>query len=759
VHVALYESLLSAQRLAGHSTAYLTVSMEAPGDGEAVVYSFMADTALDLSPFPVSTEPLLAQLRWHDLSFEPAAETCEASALAQDCAEGALGIDWSDFLSEVCQRCDRHFCFTSKALLAAVDTIIANAWVMRHAQQAIPCAAGYFTALMIKSKYNAVTYSAFASVDASATLVNESLTMLQVVFRGMDVEGVDGSGEDAIAGRRPELSFSSMESAGTRSIFHTLPMESLAPFPLEFSAFHSLLSRRSGQEYSGWQLSFASEVAHRLASIGIFNFLVPGDASAEPVLLDELSGVTESSRVSIFVPVEFRFRLLAALRERRHDHIVYRNGLLQLGPVPYESPSWTLPFRVFCEHCVYVSFVFYLTDAEWVLPLHPWRPCRIPLGTAFPTVAFEASAGVVVQLARGALISGNHGARRLRMEYPPDDAGRAAFTREGDDAEAGMAGTCRRQLLELPEARQLEGEEGGGGAAWFPELRPEFDLASEVREGMSPVDLKMLRQLSTREGLVTFLDKIRLKRWCVEHEVEVPRIYFSSNTSPEIPAELLAMPRFVAKPSHLADASFVYVMRDGVNMINGNVTSAEEIQEGLRTAFATVNANDWATEHAMPGIMVEELIEPWDTGRGSETTPDELKCHAVWGELFFCQWVWVSHMSGDLGKVVAQEDWPLNRGHVDFGIPEFASSGYVFRDGSCVLCEGRPPVDWEKTLRMVETVAEGSDYLRVDIFVKDGRPVLNEVTITFAAIVGFQPEIGKELARRWLEGYQWRASR
>ena len=68
-------------------------------------------------------------------------------------------------------------------------------------------------------------------------------------------------------------------------------------------------------------------------------------------------------------------------------------------------------------------------------------------------------------------------------------------------------------------------------------------------------------------------------------------------------------------------------------------------------------------------------------------------------------------------------------------------------------------MDWGATVTMVEAVAQGSDYLRVDIFMKEGRPVLNEVTITFFTIMGFQPALGEELGRRWLEGYQWLNSR
>ncbi len=116
-------------------------------------------------------------------------------------------------------------------------------------------------------------------------------------------------------------------------------------------------------------------------------------------------------------------------------------------------------------------------------------------------------------------------------------------------------------------------------------------------------------------------------------------------------------------------------------------------------------------------------------------------------------------MKPDLNPILGNEtDWPLNQGHLDSGLPEFTSSGYVFRDGTCILCHRPPPIDWQKAVEMVETVAAGSDYLRVDIFAKDGLPVLNEVTITSAAVMWGVPLISHELARRWLEGYLWLGS-
>jgi len=94
-------------------------------------------------------------------------------------------------------------------------------------------------------------------------------------------------------------------------------------------------------------------------------------------------------------------------------------------------------------------------------------------------------------------------------------------------------------------------------------------------------------------------------------------------------------------------------------------------------------------------------------------------------------------------------DWPLGERHLDNGIAEFVTSGYVRRDGSCVLCAQAPPVDWMALLHMAESAASGRDYIRVDLVViKNGRPVVNEITLTWAAVIVFHPGTARELARR-----------
>jgi len=97
-------------------------------------------------------------------------------------------------------------------------------------------------------------------------------------------------------------------------------------------------------------------------------------------------------------------------------------------------------------------------------------------------------------------------------------------------------------------------------------------------------------------------------------------------------------------------------------------------------------------------------------------------------------------------------------GHKACGIPNFASKGYVFRDGSCFDCVEPVPLSREKwvlLVNLVEKAAAGTDHIRIDVFITTSGDVkINEANISFLKISKFPPQLVEEMRRRWLEGYQ-----
>eukprot|EP00913_Durusdinium_trenchii_P017608 g16549.t1 len=76
-------------------------------------------------------------------------------------------------------------------------------------------------------------------------------------------------------------------------------------------------------------------------------------------------------------------------------------------------------------------------------------------------------------------------------------------------------------------------------------------------------------------------------------------------------------------------------------------------------------------------------------------------------------------------------------GHKACGIPNFASRGYIFRDGSCMDCTEALPLTaqvWRQLVQTVEKIAKGTDHIRIDLFVAGGNILVNEANISFLKI-------------------------
>eukprot|EP00929_Paragymnodinium_shiwhaense_P091546 TRINITY_DN51470_c0_g1_i1.p1 TRINITY_DN51470_c0_g1~~TRINITY_DN51470_c0_g1_i1.p1 ORF type:complete len:879 (-),score=92.07 TRINITY_DN51470_c0_g1_i1:152-2788(-) len=564
-----------------------------------------------------------------------------------------------------------------------------------------------------------------------------------------------------------------------------IPMIDLAPFPFHTGAL------RSARLNAEWNIQYynvvLAAVCRLLKQLGVPHVLLPGDMSMASNRVHDV--------YSLFIPYDMkkllrsrdtRTSLTRGLAEELAGlwRLVRVNGgLWQLGEEPYRfSPHAGVAYRMFCRECIYVSLYFYLQDEHGSLvPLAPWTPCVILRRAVFPAKlkklvdtqedAELASAEEEVPIACDRLwLARAQRKPQLPRDFIPED-----FVSPEVVGGPGKMASCRAARTSVLKAV---------GAADFPDdplsiidhpmplptLDLGFDLSDGVFPGMGLFDLMRQREDSEREGLRRYSDKVRFKTRCHnELEVPIPKILFmSSRRHPELVQVLqgLGTSRFVAKPTHLAATSYVYVMRDGINLISGQPTSVEAIAAGLNEAWGERHVDDWATEFTPPGIIIEELIEPSTTStRPAETTPDELKCHTFFGEMFLCEWVyvknmtsgsdgadhfWGAHMQGDRAKPTSS--------HKSLGIPNFVSRGLVFKDKSCMDCEEPLPLSdkaWARLIEVVEKVAAGTDHIRIDVFITpEGSIVVNEGNISFLKISKLPPDIIEEMRKRWLEGYR-----
>jgi len=544
-----------------------------------------------------------------------------------------------------------------------------------------------------------------------------------------------------------------------------IPMLELAPYPFHSGMLRS--SRINSAKDAGYYQTFLSFVSAALSRAGITHVLLPGDLSVGFWTQNELE--PRSSLFSFFIPFEATAELEELLRGLIGElqaafsgawRLAKRTpgGLWQLGEEPFRvSPKDGLAYRVFCSQCIYVSFYFYLRDGlQSLLPLALWTPCLLPVRRVFPAQLRDLGHGTSVPFAADRVWL--HRAQRPPVVWSPDRP----------DGEGVLGESCRsvRSRL-LSTERAHSGSAAETLPAYPAPLTDEFDLSPGVHPGMDLFDLMRQREDSEAAGLHRYSDKVRFKTRLMREGIPVPKIFHMSNESPDVLELLkgLGTSRFVAKPTHLAATSFVYVMRDGVNLVNGRSTSLDEVEEGLRASWEDRHVDDWATESTPPGVIVEELVEPPERDGQQGSTPDELKCQTFFGEMFYCEWVFVRNMTTGrdgaqhfLGAHLHGDRARPTMSHGAFGIPNFESKGYIFKDRSCFGCTERVPLaaeEWLRLVEIVERVAAGTDHIRIDVFVTPGgKPVVNEANISFLKISKLPSNLVEEMRRRWLEGYR-----
>lgn len=248
-----------------------------------------------------------------------------------------------------------------------------------------------------------------------------------------------------------------------------------------------------------------------------------------------------------------------------------------------------------------------------------------------------------------------------------------------------------------------------------------------------------LRQRLYHPDLGLFEDKIRLRRQLLP-EVGVPSTpsIHLSNTDFEVGRHLAGRRAFVVKPSHMSESQFVFVVRDGVNLLqqawgypDPRVTP-EQIQAAVRI-FVNRTALDWECRSlvaARQGVVVEELVLAEDDN--GKFRVDEYKFYTIWGEVLF------------------GESVPFSSG----AAMEISRDGQIWT--SKVSC---PPLCraacYTEMVALAEKVARGArtDFLRVDVLVHGRCEGLYVSEVELFPASDFSPQLKEMVAQRWRHGY------
>ena len=107
---------------------------------------------------------------------------------------------------------------------------------------------------------------------------------------------------------------------------------------------------------------------------------------------------------------------------------------------------------------------------------------------------------------------------------------------------------------------------------------------------------------------------------------QTPRIHEIVPSLNSIPQFEQLGPSFVIKPKSGFSSNGVFVMKEGVNLLDGLVWSRQQIIDNL-SSLLTIDANEPIK------IIIEELLIPWD---GSERIPHDYKFYTFGEEIAFC---------------------------------------------------------------------------------------------------------------------------
>jgi len=213
-----------------------------------------------------------------------------------------------------------------------------------------------------------------------------------------------------------------------------------------------------------------------------------------------------------------------------------------------------------------------------------------------------------------------------------------------------------------------------------------------------------------RPELVQFADKYAVRDYVRQRlgEGVLTRLYHVTDDPEDIPID--ALPKsFVIKPTHGCGWIEVVRDKDKVDLDHLKGVCADWLQ---RNFFYT--AGEWAYRRVVPRLLFEELLDE----RGK--CPKDYKFFVFHGRVeFLCDDI---YRFGDHRRNMYDRDW--NR--LYFGFQRPSSDNPLPR-----------PSRLEEMILYAEILAEGFDFLRIDLYQPGNRVVFGEITATPAS--GLEP--------------------
>lgn len=215
--------------------------------------------------------------------------------------------------------------------------------------------------------------------------------------------------------------------------------------------------------------------------------------------------------------------------------------------------------------------------------------------------------------------------------------------------------------------------------------------------------IQWLKLFDQRPEVVSCSDKLLLRAF-VESRLGpgyTPRLYQVGERFSDI--DLSTLPRaFVIKTNH--DSGSVILVRDKESL---DVERARRRIDGSLKRRYGWKKGEWAYRWIVPRVFVEEFLSP-----DAATPPADFKFHCVDGRVKWLHYIYDRGM--DTKEAIVDRDG------VCLGISLFNKLKTV--------TEFERPEEWDRLVRIAESLATDFRYVRVDLYLVDGQIFVGEMT-------------------------------
>lgn len=230
-------------------------------------------------------------------------------------------------------------------------------------------------------------------------------------------------------------------------------------------------------------------------------------------------------------------------------------------------------------------------------------------------------------------------------------------------------------------------------------VKEEFNICEYWKEGMTWPEFLKVRNSLQRPELVNYVDKIEQQKFAEKFGIATPKTYIATREKKPIIDIIAKLPSYVAKMTHLSLSQGLIIVKNGVNIVDGQPITPKEVQDTVFKHFEMKAraVESWTLHQVKPGFMIQEYIP----------NRNEVKIQTIWGRAIIGEW------RGGEANTSTTQIW-----------------GRYDRAGNLADGKKSAPEWWPKAVAAAEKMSSGTDALRVDFLVREnGELLLNELEI------------------------------